>query len=328
MEYPRDIGIGDKVRMAAASRIRPWRVASNRASNVGHPCLKYLVLNRTSWEEATLHDVDKQLLFDEGNHQEDVVLGSLREAGVRVTKQQVQFHLREVDVSGHIDGMVELPPEGFGGLREAPIEIKSTSPSNFSRLSQADDIVGAMLDGPWYQSMYPAQLLAYCEGMGSPIGVWVFKNKVNGQIKDRVVVLDEHREYAKGILERARAVNEHMRAGTVPEGIDDDVVCEECGFQWKCRPAHVPNGQVEFLMELEWWLDLKDKLTEQMRRPRAELREVESEIKTLLEGRDAAIVAGKWRGNPSLVRKQAQPAYVYTKWAWEKLREQQQPTNN
>jgi hypothetical protein len=305
--------------MAAASRIKPWRVASNRASNVGHPCLKYLVLNRTSWEEATLHDVDKQLLFDEGNHQEEIVLGTLRSAGVRVTKQQVQFHLKETDISGHIDGMVETPPEGFGKLYEIPIEIKSTSAVNFQRLATADDLVGTMLEGPWYHSMYPAQLLTYCLGMGSPVACWVFKNKVNGDIKDRTVVLEEHREYAQGIFARAAAVNEHMRAGTLPEGTEDPAVCEECGFAWKCHPGMVPTGQVQFLMELEWWLDLRDQLHEQMRRPKAELREVEHEIRTLLEGRDAAIVAGKWRGNPSMVQNAARPAYTYTKWAWEKL---------
>lgn len=319
MEYPKDIGIADKVRMAASSRIRHWRVASNRASAIGHPCARHLVLMRTSWEEATLHDVDKQLLFDEGNIQEEAVLATLRSSGVRVIKQQVQFHLDDLDVTGHIDGETAAPPDWPDGEGSIPIEIKSTSPANYARLAHAEDLVGTMLDGPWYHELYPAQLLTYCEGMGKGAAVWVFKNKVNGAIKDRVVVLDEHREYVRKIHARVATVNQHLKAGTLPERIEDDEVCEECGFAWKCLPDRVGRGQVQFLTELEWWLDLRDQLNEQMRRPKAELREVESEIKALLEERDGAIIAGKWRGNPSIQKRGARPAYTFVKWNWEKL---------
>ena len=76
--------IVDKVKDLKASRIKQWPCVSNRASELGHECLRYLVLMRTRWEEKTLHNVELQFIFDEGNIHEEAIINDIKKAGFRV----------------------------------------------------------------------------------------------------------------------------------------------------------------------------------------------------------------------------------------------------
>src|SRR5438309_8002720 len=49
-----------------ASKIEQWPVRSNRASELGHPCERFLTYNRVAWRHARLPDVGLQYVFDEG----------------------------------------------------------------------------------------------------------------------------------------------------------------------------------------------------------------------------------------------------------------------
>jgi len=83
--------IVEKIIETKKSKIKGYPVNSNRASELGHPCLKYHVLSRTRWEEKSLHDVGLQFIFDMGNEIEEIVLKELAEAGIKVIEQQRSF---------------------------------------------------------------------------------------------------------------------------------------------------------------------------------------------------------------------------------------------
>ena len=52
------------------SKVRIWPCHVNRASNLGHPCERYLVYSRTAWDKKAPHEWELQVVFDEGNNQE------------------------------------------------------------------------------------------------------------------------------------------------------------------------------------------------------------------------------------------------------------------
>ena len=56
-------------RLAAAKqeKIKVYPCRNLRASNIGHPCERYLYLLVTRWEDQRPHDVGLQHIFDLGN---------------------------------------------------------------------------------------------------------------------------------------------------------------------------------------------------------------------------------------------------------------------
>ena len=65
--------IVEKILQSKERKIKGYPVNSNRASDLGVPCVRYHVLNRTRWQEKALHDVGLQFVFDMGNEIEEIV---------------------------------------------------------------------------------------------------------------------------------------------------------------------------------------------------------------------------------------------------------------
>lgn len=311
------IGLAEKIREARRRRIKVWPVRSNRASALGHPCMKHLVLLRTSWDEMLPHSVEKQGIFDEGNHQERASLRDLDDAGIDVVEQQVSLVIEEANITGHIDGMVRSPENGT----LVPLEIKSTSDYAFGQLAHTPDLYERLMNGRWYWANYPTQLLLYCYMKEKPYGVWLFKNKLNGDYQDRIIRLHSHLDHINRVLAKAQEINAHVDMGTVPEGIEDWRVCRECGFVGHCHPDHVVDGQVTIMSELEHYLDLRQQLEDQIRTPRAQLKMVNDELKKLLQTKDGMVIAGKWRCVPRKQTMRARPASTQTRWDYEQVEE-------
>ncbi|MDD5490079.1 MAG: hypothetical protein PHP25_05380, partial [Candidatus Moranbacteria bacterium] len=181
---------------AAEKRIKAWPHPNNRASEAGHPCLRFLVLSRLEPDKKVLHDVNLQRIFDLGNVFEKAVLQELQEAGVNVVEQQRPFEWKKFQLSGHIDGKIQV------GDKLIPIEIKSCSPNSFAEVekkSPADLINSKKI---WLRK-YPAQILLYMLMDGSEAGLLVFKNKVTGRLHQVNYYLDDVAlEYAESILKK------------------------------------------------------------------------------------------------------------------------------
>ena len=286
--------IVEKIIEHKRSKIKNYPVHANRASESGHPCLKYLVLNRTRWQEKTLPDVNLQFVFDEGNIHEAALLRELSEAGLKVVEQQRPFSWPKYQITGSIDAKVQL-----NGGPAIPLEIKTMSPFVFNSVNSPDD----MLKGKYvYLRKYPAQMQLYMLMDNIETGLMLCKNKVNGQLKEIPFILDYG--YAEEIIKRLEEVNRHVAAGTLPNQEWADDMCPDCSFVHICAPdrsgveLQIINDQ-----ELEWKLNRLDELKPIM----AEYEALDEEIKERLKGKEKFcvgnwLIQGKWVENKGGVR--------------------------
>lgn len=271
--------IVEKVLESKQREIRQSPVNSNRASQLGHECLRYHVYERTRWHEKTLHDVRLQMIFDMGREVEEIVLKELREAGFQIHEGQRAFQWPEYKITGSIDGMLILEGEAV------PLEIKSASPFAFDSINTVDDLKRHKYP---YMRRYVSQVTLYCLLSNKDRAVILFKNKSTGALKEIWVPLDY--DLGELLLKRAEAINAHVEAGTVPEPIKyDEALCGECPYAHICLPE-VTGKEVEIDSgELEELLDRMDALKPATK----EYAEIDSQIKRLVEGRDK-ILAGSW----------------------------------
>lgn len=278
--------IVEKIIETKKSKIKGYPVNSNRASDLGIPCVRYHVLNRTRWEEKSLHDVGLQFIFDMGNEIEEIVLKELAEAGIKVIEQQRSFQWKEYQITGHIDAQVMTDDGIF------PMEIKSCSPFVFKSIDTIEDLKrGKYL----YLRKYPVQLNLYMLMTGKEKGVFLFKEKTSGQYKE--IWMDLDYEMGEETLKRAEAINKHVAEGTIPEPIEySPETCDDCAYAHLCRPDRIGHApEIIDSAELESILLRMDEL-----KPLAkEYDELDAEKKRLLEGREKVLcgnyfITGKW----------------------------------
>lgn len=272
--------IVERVLEAKQKKIKQYPVHSNRASEIGHPCTRYHVLNRTRWQEKALHDVRLQQVFDLGNVFEDVVLRDLADAGIKVIEQQRSFTWPEYKITGHVDGLVCLNGGAY------PLEIKSCSPFVFKTINTVDDLKNGKYA---YLRKYPAQLTLYMLMSNIEKGVFLFKDKVSGAVKEVWMSLD----YTLGeeLLKRCEEVNRHVDAGTVPDAIEyDEALCDECPYAHICTPDRI-GREVEVIDDKELSVKL-DRLAT-LKDAYKEYNEIDKEVKTIAKGREKLLV-GNW----------------------------------
>jgi CRISPR/Cas system-associated exonuclease Cas4 (RecB family) len=253
----------EKVIDAKKKKIRLHPTHVNRASEIGHQCLRYLVFKRVRWQDATLHDVDLQFVFDEGHLQERAVIRDLEDAGWSIIEQQRDYFWAEFQLSAHLDGKVVLENEAN------PIEVKSMSQFVWVKINTIDDLKNARM--PHLQK-YPAQLNVYNLLSNSHRGFLILKNKSTGQLKEIEVPLDY--EAAETLLKKCEAINDHVKQGTVPAPIPySESMCGRCPFLHICLPD-VKREALDLTDDPELEIKLKR---------RAELAPLRSEYETLDE---------------------------------------------
>ena len=231
-------------------KIKLWPVNSNRASELGHPCDRYLVYLRTRGMERPLHDIGLQFIFDEGNLHEDAVLRDLREAGIRIIEQQRSFEWKKYQITGSIDGKIQ----DDGNI--IPIEIKSFSQWNWNAINSAEDMFKSKAV---YMKKYPAQLTLYLIMDEKETGLFILKNKINGLLKQIPLKLDF--AYAETLIQKAERINAHIKAGTLPDRIPyDDNISGNCPFAHICLPDHKHEATLLDDPELESKLDRRGEL--------------------------------------------------------------------
>lgn len=269
-----------------AGRIKQYPHPTNRASEAGHPCVRFLVLSRIHTELKIMHDLGLQRIFDEGNLHEDSLMRELMEAGIRVVEQQRAYTWPQFELSGRIDAKI-----GVNGSF-VPLEIKSCSPNVF--LAVRDMAPSDMLKAkyPWIRK-YPAQLLLYCLMEGSACGIMLFKNKVTGEKCQKLFILDDEMlAYAEGVLKKLEAVNGWVHKGEAPpaERCPD---CEGCGFaKTSCFVGKDFGPGFEMIFdaaEVEAKLDRRAELAPAAK----EYASLDEEVKEQFKGRSA--VVGAWR---------------------------------
>jgi CRISPR/Cas system-associated exonuclease Cas4 (RecB family) len=271
--------IVEKVLEYKQREIKQSPVNSNRASQLGHECLRYHVFDRTKWNEKTLHNVSLQSVFDLGRDIEDIVLRELREAGFQVHESQRAFSWPEYKITGSIDGMIIIDGEAI------PLEIKSSSPYAFKSINSVEDIKKHKYP---YMRRYLSQVTLYCLLSNKDRAVIIFKNKVSGELKEIWVPLDY--ELGESLLRKAEAINAHVEAGTIPDPIPyNEMLCDECPFVHLCLPEHIGKEVEIDTTNLSEMLDRLEELKPIVK----EYEEIDDQVKETVKGREK-ILAGNW----------------------------------
>ena len=271
--------IVEKILESKAKKIKQYPVNSNRASDLGIPCVRYHVLNRTKWQEKTLHDVSLQLIFDMGNEIERIVLKDLAESGVNIIEQQRSFEWKEYQITGHVDGKI-LDDDN----KVYPMEIKSCSPFVFKTITSIHDLTNGKYG---YLRKYPTQLNLYMLMDNKEKAVFIFKDKSSGAMKE--IWFDIDYQLGEETLKRAEAINKHLAAGTMPEPINQAMWCDSCAFAHICLPVQIGKEVEIDTGELATMLDRMETLKPAV----TEYDELDEQVKTLVEGKEK-ILAGAW----------------------------------
>ena len=272
--------IAEKILEAKQRKGKVYPVHSNRASELGHQCLRYLVLNRTHWEDKAPPDARLQMIFDVGRVFEEVVMSDLREAGFTILEQQRPFSWALHNITGSIDGKLLIADEAI------PMEIKSAAPYSFDSINSIED----MRRHKWhFMRKYPAQLTLYMLMDGKDRGVFIFMNKSTGQIKD--IWLDLDYELGESLIQKADTINKHVAEGTLPEPMEySEEICTGCPFVHICLPERI-GKEVEFVDD-DRLLELLNRHAE-LKALAKEFDEVDKQIKPLVEGKEKLLI-GDW----------------------------------
>jgi CRISPR/Cas system-associated exonuclease Cas4 (RecB family) len=259
--------------------IRSYPVKSNRASECGHSCLRYLVLGRTRWQEKVLHGPELQMIFDGGRLIEDMALAQLREAGFEVTEQQRAFEWPALQLTGHLDCILRVNGQGY------PVEVKGLAHHSWASVNSVEDMLNS---SQVWMRRYPAQLTMYLLNSGRECGLFYLVSKQS--YAPKVIWVDLDYDYAEEICRKLERVNEHVAAGTLPDPIQDPTVCEGCGFVHICLPEI--KGQA---LEITDDPRIEELLArrEELQAARHEYEAVDRELKKAFEGREKVVV-GDW----------------------------------
>jgi len=269
------------------SQIKQYPVNANRASQLGHPCTRYLVFERTKWQEKTLHDERLQMVFDLGNDMEARVLKDLTEAGLTIIEQQRSFSWPEYQITGHIDAKCLIDGTAY------PIEIKSMSPFAYDKTNSVQDMLKSKYA---YMRSYPAQMMLYLLMDNKEKGFFICKNKTSGAMKEIPVELDY--DMGESLLQKATVINTHVANKTLPDPIEyDENVCSECGYVHICTPDRI-GKEVEVIdnQELEELLNRREELSPSAK----EYDEIDKRISEIVNGKEKLLVGnwfitGSWR---------------------------------
>ena len=276
--------ISERVHEFVQSEIKIYPVNNLRASNIGHPCERYLYLLIKHWDEQTPHDEGLQNIFDFGNSVEDYTIKKLKDSGLEViTPTQRSWKVDNPFITGREDIRIKDPEDG----QLYPAEIKGLSPFEWERLNTIDDFYSSKR---YYVRGYPAQLMVYCWKFEKEKGFFILTNKLSGKIKVIEVPFDWAR--ADALIRKAERIYKALddRSGeTVPDACDDISVCESCSLRHLCtasieRPeTDIDDGELEAL------IDKKNDLAPAYK----EYNDINDEIKRCVGDRES-ILAGRY----------------------------------
>jgi len=286
---------------AKARKIRNYPAKANRASEAGHPCEKYLVLSRTRWQEKLLHDATTEFIFEGGRLIEDMAIRELQDAGFQIIEQQRAFEWPALELTGHLDAKVLH--EGYA----YPIEIKGLNHQDFEKVNTIDDFLNS--SKIWLRK-YPAQLTMYMLNHNSEYGCFYIKDKLTYQPKAIWIELDY--DYAEEICQKLERVNAHVKAGTLPAGVDDYDICQNCGFLHICLPE-IKGQEMEFVDDPEFEQKLLRR--EELAPLKAEFEALDKEIKKVLDGKEKLCV-GDFMITGKLVSRKGYTVSDLTYWQY------------
>lgn len=237
-----------------------WPVSHNRASELGHPCLRYLFYLRDRWQDQDLPTTGLQKIFAQGRAIEREVIKEVMETGMEWVWGQRAYVDSLHCISGKIDGGVS-PSHNV----VIPAEIKSMQGPDFDRIHSLQDFAH---HPKWYVRKYPTQIGLYLYLSGEKEGIIILKDKWYWRTKFIPVTMDDVKPYVDQALADAEIVNDHLSRDVVPERMEyDDQICGRCRFKTICLPPFTGRGTAfiddeKLLEDLDIWNSLKVLLSE------------------------------------------------------------------
>jgi len=276
----------------ALGKVSPCR--SNRASEIGHPCLRYLCYTRVAWRDKSVPDPTLQIIFNDGNLHERATTRIIEDAGYEIAETQKSFEWPLHQITGHIDGKVYARVEG---KRESiPIEIKSCNDATFRTINSQEDLYSGKR---FWVEKWGGQIQTYLLLDDKPHGLLILKNKAPaGVFPIKVIPISLDYERAERLIQRAEAVNEvvevwvaeEAKSGTSPEALEallpervspDEALCGRCPFLHRCMGVRTFGPELIILTEDEL-LDLAIR-REELYPLQAEYKEKDKRLKTALK---------------------------------------------
>ena len=269
----------EKIVEAKAKKIKNYPCHVVRASEIGHPCEKYLVLSITNWQDKAPYDAGLQFVFEGGNHVEEMAIKDFEEAGFKVYRPEPDKAIAESRprVTGHIDIRVD-----FGTGKVYTGEIKGLNKYDFDSLNCLDDFFRSK---KVHIRKYPAQLMTYMYIKGEEEGFFYLKSIPGFQPKFIWIKLDY--DYMEKMLQKTERVEKYVSEGIVPQGIDDYDICKNCGFWHICLPE-VKNTELELLTDPE--LEQKLERWNEIKPLSKEYDELDREIKKAINGHEKLMI--------------------------------------
>lgn len=278
----------EKINDYIQKQIRVTPCHSNRASELAHDCLRYLVYQRTIWEQKTPHDLKREHLFKLGKEMEKITIQDLCNSGLDVEQQQRDFKDKSTHITGHIDGIVNVDGDQY------LLEAKSVKDFVFNSITDENSVKYSRYS---FLKKYYAQLNLYLYLHGRKEQAFLlFKDKHNGGYKEVLITLDC--DFCEQLLKKAETIEKHLKEDTLPDRIEyDDFLCGNCPYNHICCPSPKSEG-VKFVDNEEIRTLLEE--YEVLKEKAARFKIVDDLLKKELAEQDNIAVGdfhitGKWR---------------------------------
>jgi len=278
----------NKIYEAKRKKIKVYPAYVPRASEIGHPCERYLVYSITRWQDRLPHEPGLEFVFEGGRLVEDLAIKDFEEAGFKVYRPEPDKAIAESRprITGHIDIRVD-----FGDSQVYTGEIKGLNKYDFDSLNSLEDFFNSKK--VWIRK-YPAQLMTYMYIKGEDIGFFYLKSIPGFQPK--FIWINLNYDYMEEILKKTERIEDYTANDIIPDPIDDYDVCQYCPFRHICLPelkqeAIKISDDPEFEDKLYKLYELKPAVKE--------YNEIDREIKRKISGMERAmigefLITGKW----------------------------------
>ena len=287
----------ERIKYGKKRKIKVNPVHVVRASEIGHPCERYLVYCITQWEQRTPHSPETEMMFEGGRVVEDLAVKDFEEAGFKVYRPEPDKAIMSdvARITGHIDIRVDfanLPK--IPGLNQdipqpeisEPIiitgEIKGLNLYDWGSLDCLEDFFSS--NKVWIRK-YPAQLEMYLDMKDEDLGFFYLKS-IPG-FRPKFIWIFRDKGYVAELKNKALRVERHVADGTLPSTINEPKVCQYCGFLHICLPE-IKQKELEFIDDPDFETKLlrRDELDSY----RKEYDALDKEIKSYCKGRDRLMI--------------------------------------
>lgn len=285
--------INGKLFKAKADKIRVSPCLHLRASNVGHPCERYLYLLIKHWDEQKTHDVGLQNIFDLGNTLEAHTIQNIKEAGFEVVTPSVRSW--QIDVKGGvITGREDIRIKDENG-ELIPVEIKGLSPYDYNKLNCVGDFLKSKKA---HIRAYPAQLYIYMLKFGKEKAFFALTNKLTGETKFIDVPFDY--DLGEQFLSKAERIYKALQDEEPPQACEDIAFCEGCPLAHICGECRRTATDIDVDGELDDLINRKESLNES----KTEYEQIDAEIKKRVGEREK-VLTGQYIIERKAVHKKA-----------------------